>query len=62
MASNNEGINLKTFHDVRDFLQKQNDNVSSGPPKPGSFQLFSFPNAPKNDCDRVFEGIILGQA
>ena len=54
-------INLKTFQDLSDFLQTNNDTLTE-PPKQGSFKLFSFPAAPKNQYDLVFDGIYLGNA
>ena len=54
-------INLKTFHDVKDFLQTNHATLTE-PPKPGAFKLFPFPPAPKNQYDLVFEGIYIGEA
>ena len=55
--------NLKSFHDVKNFLHTNNDSLMEPlKPKPGAFTLFSFPAAPKNQYDLVFEGIYLGEA
>ncbi|XP_076449794.1 dual specificity protein phosphatase 3-like [Babylonia areolata] len=54
-------LDLKTLHDVRNFLRTCNDGCTA-PPKPGAFTLFNFPAVPKNSYDLVFEGIYLGQA
>ncbi|KAL8583338.1 hypothetical protein ACOMHN_057624 [Nucella lapillus] len=55
------GMNLKSLQDVSLFLKSMNDGETA-PPKPGAFTLFSFPAAPKNSYDLVFEGIYLSEA
>jgi hypothetical protein len=63
MASSDGEMDLKTFQDVKKFLEDSNNSSTSAlPPKPGAFTLFQFPKAPNNNFDQVFDGIFLGEA
>lgn len=61
-SATSDVMNLKSLHDVTQFLQSMRNTSSSGPPKPGAFTLFNLPPAPKNSYDLVFKGIYLGEA
>ena len=57
-------VNLRLWSEVKEFLKTENEKLkekSGGPPKLGAFALFSAIQ-PKNPCDEVYPGIVLGNA
>ncbi|XP_071083018.1 dual specificity protein phosphatase 3-like [Haliotis cracherodii] len=48
------------LREVREYLQSNNDSMTSKPVPHGAYSLFSFPAAPKHKYDEVYPGIVLG--